>query len=192
MTLRNLIPAALWLGFALGTLTTFWRLGSWSSLGMAVVNLTIAALFLFRRSQAPSASRRPEVLLAWTGTFLPFAFRPDPDPALMPIVLQLLGMTGIWLSLASLGRSFGVSPASRGLVTHGLYRWVRHPLYTTELLYFLGIVAAAPHAWNLALWATLATIQALRARNEERCLSEDQAYREYRLGVPYRFLPRVI
>lgn len=192
MTLRNLLPAALWLGFALGSGTAFLRHGALPSLAMAGVNLLIAALFLLRRPEAapegPGTGRGASIL-AWTGTFLPFCLRPDGVLSPLPLALQILGMIGIVLSLGTLGRSFGLSPARRGIVTQGLYAWVRHPLYAAELLYFLGIVLAAPHPWNLAVWGGLAVIQLRRALNEERCLEADAGYRAYLEAVRFRFVP---
>lgn len=202
MTLRNLLPGALWLGFALGSGTAFLRNGSLLSLTMAAVNLLIAALFLLRRpeasaepsepaSQAPRAGLSASVL-AWSGTFLPFLLRPDGSYPPLALALQILGVIGIVLSLSALGRCFGLSPARRGVVTHGLYGWVRHPLYAAELLYFLGVAIAAPLPSNLLIWAALLLIQLRRAQNEERCLAADARYRDYLGAVRYRFVPGLL
>lgn len=202
MTLRNLLPGALWLGFALGSGTAFLRNGSLLSLTMAAVNLLIAALFLMRRSEASAETGKPEPdaqlpglmasVLAWTGTFLPFLLRPDGSHPPLALALQLVGVFGIVLSLSALGRCFGLSPARRGVVTHGLYGWVRHPLYAAEMLYFLGVVIAAPLPSNLVIWTALLLIQLRRAQNEERCLAADAAYRDYLGAVRYRFVPGVL
>lgn len=198
MTLRNLLPGALWLGFALGSGTAFLRNGSLLSLTMAAVNLLIAALFLLRRPEASAESSDAPLAglsasgLAWTGTFLPFLLRPDGSYPPLALALQILGVIGIVLSLSALGRCFGLSPARRGVVTHGLYGWVRHPLYAAELLYFLGVAIAAPLPSNLLIWAALLLIQLRRAQNEERCLAADARYRDYLLAVRYRFVPGLL
>lgn len=192
MILRNWLPGALWLGFALGSGTAFLRHGSLLSLSMAAVNLFIAALFVIRRPETDSSARPTDTALAWMGTFLPFLLKPEATFSPLPLTLQLLGMIAIVLALGALGRSFGLSPARRGVVTHGLYAWVRHPLYAAELTYFLGIVLAAPTPSNLLVWAALALIQGRRALNEERCLAEDAAYRDYLGAVRYRFLPGLL
>jgi protein-S-isoprenylcysteine O-methyltransferase Ste14 len=211
LTLRNLLPGALWLGFALGSGTAFLRNGSLLSLTMAAVNLLIAALFILRRPEVSSQASKPGAaaslplapesaatpglmasVLAWTGTFLPFLLRPDGTHPPLALAFQLLGVIGIVLSLSALGRCFGLSPARRGVVTHGLYGWVRHPLYAAELLYFLGVVIAAPLPSNLLVWAALLLIQLRRAQNEERWLAADDAYRDYLGAVCYRFVPGVL
>lgn len=193
------------MGFALGSGTAFLKHGSLLSLTMAAVNLFIAALFLLRRPETPALSfpdGPPSAptgraalgasVLAWTGTFLPFLLRPEGPLTPLPMALQLVGVVGIVFSLGALGRCFGLSPALRGVVTHGLYGWVRHPLYAAELVYFLGIILATPTPANIGLWVALALIQWRRAQNEERCLSADAGYRDYLADVRYRFVPGLL
>ena len=78
-----------------------------------------------------------------------------------PFVAQLAGR-GQWLSLSALGLivglytlahnklgNFGIYPEpipDACLVTTGPYRWIRHPMYTSLLLFMLGI-ALYRHAW---------------------------------------------
>jgi protein-S-isoprenylcysteine O-methyltransferase Ste14 len=97
-----------------------------------------------------------------------------------------------FLSLASLlglGRSFGVRPALRSLVTRGPYRLVRHPMY---LAYLLSDIGYNLQEWNLgsvlimlAGWVSLL----YRIRAEERVLSRDVRWPGYIASVPYRLLP---
>lgn len=196
--LRNLVPAALWAGFALGALSAFARHGAPMSLAMALVNAFIAWLFLTRRPEAQASPPLSSAsLLAWIGTFLPFLLRPNAVPApeaLLPLVLtlQFVGVLGIVLALGALGRSFGLSPAIRDVVTHGLYARLRHPLYAAELLYFLGVVLGSLTLSNVLVWAALLVVQWRRALNEERCLAADPAYRDYLGRVRYRFWPGIL
>ena len=49
----------------------------------------------------------------------------------------------------SLGRSFGLIPANRGVVSTGVYRFVRHPIYLGYLITHVGFVVANPTMWNV-------------------------------------------
>jgi protein-S-isoprenylcysteine O-methyltransferase Ste14 len=95
----------------------------------------------------------------------------------------------------SLGKNVTPSVVTRQehcLVTHGPYRWVRHPLYTVGFLMFIGLSLLAAN-WFIALMLVLGYIPlALRTPIEETHLVErfGDEYREYmqRTG---RYLPRL-
>jgi protein-S-isoprenylcysteine O-methyltransferase Ste14 len=97
----------------------------------------------------------------------------------------------IW-SLGFLGRSFGVLPEARALVTRGPYRWVRHPVYLGELISGFGIVIAKPHLAVLAVYMLFLLFQYWRTIFEEQALAEafPSQYPAYRLHtgrlVPWR------
>jgi protein-S-isoprenylcysteine O-methyltransferase Ste14 len=126
----------------------------------------------------------PYAQMAWV------AWMPG-EPAWPDVGLVIVTISA-WLSLASLlglGRSFGVRPALRSLVTRGPYRLVRHPMY---LAYFLSDIGYNLQEWNLGLvlimlagWASLL----YRIRAEERLLSRDVRWPGYIAAVPYRLLP---
>lgn len=110
----------------------------------------------------------------------------------------VLAFGGLWVMVRAqleMGASWrvGVDEASRpGLVTHGLYRWTRNPIYLAMFLALGGLVLLLP------TWITLLTlggaIVAVRSqvREEEAYLlrTYGAAYRAYadRVG---RFLPRL-
>jgi protein-S-isoprenylcysteine O-methyltransferase Ste14 len=56
----------------------------------------------------------------------------------------------------------------------------------------LGFVIANLTAWNIALWVCDCVLQFSRAAAEERFLSDDPVYSQYRARVKYRLLPLVI
>jgi protein-S-isoprenylcysteine O-methyltransferase Ste14 len=86
----------------------------------------------------------------------------------------------VW-SLRSLGRSVAVLAQARVLVDRGPYRWVRHPLYTGEIVSSLGLALLAGRLAALAVWLGFCLLQAYRALREEQLLMAAMpAYRGYR------------
>lgn len=108
--------------------------------------------------------------------------------------LQLVGMAWQLLSKATLGRSFGLLPAARGLVTGGPYRVVRHPIYLGYLVAHIGFLLSNFSWLNLAVLVTLYLAQAVRMEREETMLAtgeQQRAYGAYRAVVRYRIVPFV-
>ena len=131
-----------------------------------------------------------ETALAVGGVFLPIVLlRPvEPGPKLAGEIIQSLALLGMILALMSLGRSFAIAPADRGLVTSGLYRWIRHPLYAMETSFYVGFLIANPSWRNLAGLLLCLAVHVIRIRREERILS---GYESYSGRVRWRLLPLV-
>ena len=91
-----------------------------------------------------------------------------------------------------LGSSLTPLPAPReegGLVTGGLYRYVRHPIYTGALIWALGFTLASAGAYRLLLFAVLCVFFSFKARYEEGLLVQKfPAYSQYAKHTP-RFFP---
>ncbi|HET6741638.1 MAG TPA: isoprenylcysteine carboxylmethyltransferase family protein [Kribbella sp.] len=86
----------------------------------------------------------------------------------------------IW-SLRSLGKNLSVVAQARDVVQHGPYRWVRHPLYTGELVSSLGVVIAAGSPAAGGVWLLLVALQVYRALREEHVLLRTlPEYADYR------------
>ena len=115
--------------------------------------------------------------------------------ASLPAIALLLvgaccGIAGAWV----LGRNRTIFPkphAGSALITHGIYSWMRHPLYTSVML--LSVAWALYWASGLALAASVALALLLnaKARREEAWLREQfPGYVDYQRRVK-RFLPWV-
>jgi protein-S-isoprenylcysteine O-methyltransferase Ste14 len=125
--------------------------------------------------------------VAIVATFTPFVFpaltRVTPGMArpLASDVLLIVGTSWSVWSLRHLGRNLSVIAQARGVADRGPYRFVRHPLYTGELISSLGLAIAAGTAPAFAVWLALVAMQIYRAAREEQVLIEAlPGYRDYR------------
>jgi protein-S-isoprenylcysteine O-methyltransferase Ste14 len=96
----------------------------------------------------------------------------------------------IWARL-SLGRSIGLVPALRSLVTHGAYGYVRHPIYLAGSLIFVSNMLSAYSPRNLAILVLGIFWFALKSVAEESFLRSDPGYAEYMQRVRWRWLPGI-
>ena len=138
----------------------------------------------------------PAFYLAWR---LPDAviYRIPAPWNVLTLLLQILALAGLWvgvrqtgalrfLGLDALRAPLGGVDAARAprLVTDGLYRWVRHPLYTCGLL-LMWLVPTM--TWNLLALAVGLTVYILVGIYfEERKLLREfgLVYAEYRRRTP--------
>jgi len=105
--------------------------------------------------------------------------------------LQAAGAVLAIVSLSSLGRSFGLLAANRGVRTGGAYRIVRHPAYASYFIVQGAYVLENFTLWNLLLFAVVVIAQLRRITQEEAFLSDDPAYQGYCERVHYRLVPGI-
>jgi len=106
----------------------------------------------------------------------------------------LLVGTGIGiLSMVQLGKSFGVLIALREVRTRGLYGWIRHPMYLSDIVMRLGYLLSHPAGLTVVLFVASSLCYFVRAMLEERFLAEqDEAYAAYLKRVRFRFIPGIV
>jgi protein-S-isoprenylcysteine O-methyltransferase Ste14 len=110
-------------------------------------------------------------------------------PELLTVPLSAAGLAIVIAGKLSLGRSFGLMPANRGIVCAGLYRLVRHPIYSGYLISHTAFLLAYPSLWNLVVLLVADAALLARAAREEGTLAEDPEYREYLQIVRWRVCP---
>ena len=97
----------------------------------------------------------------------------------------MLGCAWMLIAALALGRCFGVLPEARGLVTHGPYSLVRHPLYLGEFTAVAGLLIASPSTRNLVAGAVFTIAQLARMSLEERALTREfPEYADYAAQTP--------
>jgi protein-S-isoprenylcysteine O-methyltransferase Ste14 len=106
-------------------------------------------------------------------------------------LVAALGLLVVVTGKMTLGRSFGVVPANRGVVVRGPYSLVRHPIYTGYLITHACFLIAHPSVWNLSVILIADVALVLRALMEERVLSADAAYQQYCQRVGWHLVPGV-
>jgi protein-S-isoprenylcysteine O-methyltransferase Ste14 len=162
---------------------------------LLVSEALVVALTIVRRAAGTVDRTMRARLLTMVATFGPPLVSPYSLHSLasepLTIAVSAIGLIVVVSGKLSLGRSFGLAPANRGVVSSGVYRVVRHPIYLGYLITHMGFLLANPASWNLIVLAGADIALMLRAKCEERTLSADEAYRSYMQRVRWRVLPGV-
>src|SRR5690349_14312721 len=82
------------------------------------------------------------------------------------IGLAVLGFALWFVARVQLGDAFSILPEARSLVTTGLYRRIRNPIYMFGSVMIAGLVLLANRPVLLFWFVAVAPMQALRARAE--------------------------
>ena len=185
----NTLPATVWVFLVISQAVSSPFPPSLSTALLVFINTVAVALFMVRRD-ATRVGGKLDTAVALSGTFV-VSFLQGPkvqDTELVPSLIQMVGLFGWAYSLITLGRSFGIVAADRGLVQHGPYRFIRHPVYAFEAMFFLGYFAAIPTTRSAVVLLVAFALQIMRIVREERIIS---GYEEYRQRVRWRLLPGV-
>jgi protein-S-isoprenylcysteine O-methyltransferase Ste14 len=126
------------------------------------------------------------LILAFVGALLPFAllFSAPAGFVVQSVTLHrgvfwimtlatVLTVWGMW----NLRRSFSITVEARELVTTGVYRFVRHPVYLGEIMAALAVTVWRMSLVSIAVFSLFVAIQLVRARMEETKL--DLNFGEY-------------
>ena len=171
---------------------------AWLGTGLTCVFYALIIWCYLRRGPASATSRSVTAhAAAITATWAPFAISLLPRAPVtagrqLAADVLLAGGTAwaVW-SLRSLGRNLSVLAQAREVADRGPYRFVRHPLYTGELVSTFGLALAAGTPAAFACWLGLVGLQVYRALREEQVLSQAlPGYRAYR-GRTAALLPGI-
>lgn len=162
---------------------------------LLVAETITVLLVIFARAPQVRATDPLSLVLTFCATyyFLLIALQPGAElaPKWMGVTLQVAGIALQLTAKMFLGRSFGLLPANRGVVTTGPYRLVRHPIYLGYFIAHMGYLLYAFTPANVAVFTALYGLQAARILREERVLCRDERYLRYATAVRWRLLPGV-
>jgi protein-S-isoprenylcysteine O-methyltransferase Ste14 len=184
--------ASVWLLFSIAHARAFQASGDWTYLLFVASETLVAVLFVLRSEPAAVSHSPLDWVLAIASTGAPFLFAPSSE-GLLPTA-RLLIVAGVLLQiggLLSLNRSFGLVAARRQIKTSGLYRWIRHPLYASYLLSYVGYVLSNTSAGNVLTCLAAGSLLLARLYREEKFLARSSDYVLYMRRVKYRVLPMV-
>jgi protein-S-isoprenylcysteine O-methyltransferase Ste14 len=176
-------------------LSDFIRTGRITGLLFLVSEALVVILTIVRRRAQTIDRSSMAAALTAISLLGPPLVRPADVPALAPdLVTALISTIGVLVVIAgkvTIGRSFGLVPANRGVVASGPYSIVRHPIYAGYLLTHAATLALYPSFWNVAIIVIADTALVFRALAEERVLSADSEYQSYCGRVAWHLVPGV-
>jgi protein-S-isoprenylcysteine O-methyltransferase Ste14 len=189
------IVSGLLLVLAANLLRDFQQTGRVTGLLLLASELLVAVLMVFRR-RTLDVDRSPlSLLLTLVSVAGPFMLRPSevvsPVPDAATVSLSAFGLVIVIAGKLTLGRSFGIVPANRGVVTAGPYALVRHPIYFGYLLTHIAFVAAHPLLRNMLIVTIADAALVGRALREEQTLEKDERYQDYCRRVSWHVVPGV-
>ena len=153
----------------------------------------VVVLTVFRRApMAVDRSVRARLLTTLAMMGPPLVAPGVTSPIVNDTLSAFVGAIGLSVVVAgkiSIGRSFGLIPANRGIVSTGFYRLVRHPIYLGYVITHVAFVTANPGPWNLLVLVVSDAALLVRAVCEEETLSQDPEYRAYKTRVRWRVVP---
>jgi protein-S-isoprenylcysteine O-methyltransferase Ste14 len=176
-------------------LAEFVRTGHLTGLLLLASESLVVVLTIVRRRTALVDRSTAGVITTAISLAGPPLLRALDDQNLLPdavtAVVSAAGLGLVMVGKLALGRSFGIAPANRGVVSRGPYILVRHPIYAGYLLTHAAFLAAHPTPWNVAVIVVADSALIVRALIEERVLSADVAYRSYCRRVGWHLVPGV-
>jgi protein-S-isoprenylcysteine O-methyltransferase Ste14 len=161
-----------------------------------LVGAAIMAVMSFARFAPRSVTVNFGTIAASGGMLiLPLFMRPTHAStgalATTGLMLELFGVILTQVARVYMGRSFGILPANRGIVSKGPFRWVRHPIYFGWLILSIGYAMSFASERNVMLIAMTLPFMVWRMSQEEKHLTADPEYRRYMDRVRYRLWPGI-
>lgn len=114
-------------------------------------------------------------------------------PDFLRIALSIIVMLlSLYLAVKSLKIVFGETRQEPGVIIKGPFKLIRHPIYVSAVLFYLGLLLLSPSILAAIIWIFIMVFYYFISRYEERLLLEKfgDAYIDYMKKVPM-FIPRL-
>jgi protein-S-isoprenylcysteine O-methyltransferase Ste14 len=158
---------------------------------------------LMMQKDQPAADKKFMLVFGVTALiwFLAIGFDKRMHASDIPVGLQALGLVMLLLTTGFImwvmrENSFAAPvvkvQTERGhrVVSTGPYAWVRHPMYSGTILFFVGVPLLLGSWWGVALSPLFVILFAVRSGIEERALIAGlPGYADYTRRVRYRLVP---
>jgi protein-S-isoprenylcysteine O-methyltransferase Ste14 len=193
----------------------YWQ--AWVFIAVFTVATIVPTIYLYRTNPAalqrrmhvgPRAETRPAQKIIITASFVDIfammafsAFDHRMGWSTVPVWVSLLGSVlvaaGLGIAMVVIAQNgYAASTvtveAGQQLVSSGVYRFIRHPMYVGNLAMMFGIPLALGSYWGLLFVIPSVAVIVFRILDEEKLLIEELAgYREYAQRVRYRLMPNV-
>ncbi len=105
--------------------------------------------------------------------------------SIVGLALIVIGLTILFVATGTLRRSYSSTLVIREdhqLITHGVYRFTRHPIYLGAIMVCIGVPVYVSSLYGLLIMSVLIALVLNRIRIEERMLTDEfgDAYRTYK------------
>lgn len=181
-------------------MANFKRFGSWAAflfyvvIALEVIIMITPFTVYFYSIYAPILNflYRHEATAWLTGFFFPHLAVADNSFLIFLSALgPLLFISGLFLFLICALQVYGAKLFRRGVVTGGLYSFIRHPQYLSLGISGLGLLLFWPRFIILILFISMLFVYYFLARDEERRMKEayPKSYEKYIQSVPSMFIP---
>lgn len=112
--------------------------------------------------------------------FIPDAFQTPVILKYLGVIISILGFLIIIIAILQLNKNLTPLPTPKengSLINTGLYKYVRHPIYSGIFLAAIGIAFYTGSYWQLAISFILLILFYFKSKYEESLLNEK--YKEY-------------
>ena len=190
--ISNIVIATFFSIFVYINIKAFGKSGGAGYLLVAFNEGLYVLLYAIRRRPVATSTSVSDWGIGFSGSFIGTLLRPAGIS--IPMVGTALIMIGTIVNIAaviSLNRSIGTVPAERHIKTRGLFRFIRHPMYASELCVLFGYLIANLSLWNAIMVICNSILLLMRIDREERFLSHNSTYVAYAARTPWKLFPSV-